>query len=306
MKKNSKINKSLKWIYHNRILFNPLTDDTDLYIKKMFAELQLALLLGQRNQKFLSTDTVYMLNKLVKFSKDIIENPTYYDHLLLDLRFFRVSAVPVIYYLTSNSNNILETLIKSSYQKAYNITPELLPYRLLDTEHTISLTKRYTGTTIRKKIEEDTFKTILTSDYDIINWGTNEEYALTHSIFYATDFGKYELSKELKEKAVRNLPILSATKMIVGDYDLLGEYIINMCNLNVLKDFRDKVYDILIQQQTEGGYFIGPIRKNNSKLDENVADSTLRNRNIVRNNYHTTLVAIMASICMERSNYNDK
>ena len=58
------LDKALKWIYDNRDFFNPLLDDTDLNIKKMFAELQLALLLGQRHHKFLATSTVNILNKL--------------------------------------------------------------------------------------------------------------------------------------------------------------------------------------------------------------------------------------------------
>lgn len=300
------LNKALKWVYDNRDFFNPLFDDTDLYIKKMFAELQLALLLGHRSKRVLAMDTIDILNKLSAFSEKIIEDPIYYDHLLLDLRFYRVSAVPIIYYLTYNSNPILEELIRSSYIKAYEITPELLPYRLLDIEHTISYTKRYTGTSIREKMNLDAFKTILTSSYDILAWGTGEEYALTHSIFYATDFGKYNLPPELREKAIRNLPILSSIKLLNRDFDLLGEYIINMCNLNALKDYREKIYSILMQQQTKEGYFIGPVRKNNDKLNENIKERYLRDRNIVRNNYHTTLVAIMASICIEKGKYDEK
>ena len=299
------LDKALKWIYDNRDFFNPLLDDTDLNIKKMFAELQLALLLGQRHHKFLATSTVNILNKLFGFSKTIIENPAYYEHLLLDLRFYRVSAAPIIYYLTYNNNSILEELVKNSHEKAYNITPELLPYRLLDIEFTISQTKRYTGTNIRAKMEQSVFKAILASSYDVLNWGVSEEYAFTHSIFYATDFGSYNLPNELREKAIRNLPVLSSIKLLVKDFDLLGEYIINMCNLNALKNYREEVYSILMQQQTEGGYIIGPFRKNNDKLDEKVDNKELRNKNIVRNNYHTTLVAIMASICIERGKCNE-
>lgn len=269
------LNKALKWIYDNKDFFNPLSDDTDLHIKKMFAELQLALLLGHRHKNILKADSITLLDELSAFSKMIIENPTYYEHLLLDLRCFRVSAASVIYYLNYNSHPVLEYLIKVSYKKAYNITPELLPYRLLDTEHTISLTKRYTGTNIRQKINRDVFNTILASNYDVLNWGTGEEYALTHSIFYATDFGKYNLAQELREKAIRNLPILSSKKLIVRDFDLLGEYIINMCNLNALKSYREEIYGILMQQQTKEGCIVGPTRKNNKKLDENVNDLKL-------------------------------
>lgn len=78
-----------------------------------------------------------------------------------------------------------------------------------------------------------------------------------------------------------------------------------MCNLNALKSYREEIYGILMQQQTKEGCIVGPTRKNNKKLDENVNDLKLRKKNIVRNNYHTTLVAIMASICIERGKHNE-
>lgn len=300
------LNKALTWVYDNRKYFDPLSDDTDTHIKKMFAELQLALILGKRNQQFLASNTICILDKLIDFSTNIIENPSYYNQILLNLKLFRVSAAPVIYYLTLKSNPILEEIIRNSYKKAYDITPELLPYRLLDVEHMISLTKRYTGVNIREKICKDVFKTILTSNYDILYWGINEEYALTHSIFYATDFGKYKLPQKLKQKISRNIRVLAANKLVVNDFDLLGEYIINMCNLNIFKDFRNKAYDILMHQQNDDGYIIAPFRKNNDKLDENTSNCKLRNRNIVRNNYHTTLVAVMASFCIKKDKQNEK
>lgn len=290
------IRKAISWINMNRLFFNPLTNPHDLYAKKMFGELQLMLLVGQRCKRHLSEDVVALLEELKDFSEAIINAPEYYEQIYLDLRNFRVTATSIIYFLCYNNNPLLEEVVRRNYKRAFYVSPELLPYRLLDLEHTVSLTKRYTGVLMQDKINSDVYKTILSSSYDIINWGIEEEYAFTHSIFYATDFGRYSLPVDLLEKVKTNIAVLASMKILDEDYDLLGEYIINMCNLNILTEFREFAYDVLVKQQTADGFFRGPFRKGMNKLNESVEDELVKNKNIVRNNYHTTLVAIMAAV----------
>lgn len=293
------IDKALSWICESKDFFNPLTDSTDMYAKKMFAELQLVLLIGKRNEEYLMPETIALMEKLETFSERIILSPEYYEQIGLNLRGFRMFAIPAIYYLAFKRNAKIEKMIERIYMQAFRISPEHLPYRLLDIEHSISLSERYTGTKIGRKIKEDVYATILNSHFDIINWDVEEEYALTHSIFYATDFGRNEIPDDLRNKAIKNIPVLCCQKVIEDDCDLLGEYIINMCNLKALREFRKEMYQILAGKQTPMGYFMGPRRKGTCKLDETVPDVLDRERNIVRNNYHTTLVVIMASILIK-------
>lgn len=293
------IDKALSWIYENMQFFNPLADLADMYRQKMFAELQLVLLISNRNKQFLVESSKSLLGKLESFSEEIILSSGYYEQICLNLRNFRLFAVPVIYYLCFNKNKRIERLINRVYMQAFSISPEYIPYRLLDIEHSISLSERYTGTKIAAKMQKDVYATILNSHYDIINWGIEEEYALTHSIFYITDFGNKQLPDDLKCNAVQNIPILCYQKVIEEDLDLLGEYVMNLCNLNVLPQFRLDMYKYIAEKQTQQGYFIGPRRKGMNKLNESVSDLFIRKRNVVRNNYHTTLVAIMASILIK-------
>jgi hypothetical protein len=294
---NKNINSAIEWVHQNIDLFNPLNDINDKYTIKMFSELQLALLVIEREQEYLNEDSIKNVNKIISLSEQIILDPRYYEQVQLHPEAFRMYGASIIYYLSYRKNKILESIIQKTYEIAYDITPEILPYRKMDYEHCLSLADLYI---VRPKqhfmsMAKLAENSVLNSSLDLLHFTILEEYSLTHAIFYLSDLGNKYVSIDICKKVENSISVLAMKNILNNDLDLLGEYIMSLCCIH------SKLYttlDYLLQQfllcQSSEGSFLGPERNGKKIPNENNLDEPTKRKNQVRYNYHTTLVAIMA------------
>jgi hypothetical protein len=149
-------------------------------------------------------------------------------------------------------------------------------------------------------MDELSKNSILRSALDILNFDIIDEYYLTHALFFLSDFGELTISDNIIDdnKIQNTLLTLAAKNILSHDMDLLSEYIINLCNLNVRHDLCNLALHILIKSQYGDGAFPCPERKKKIKVAGDTKAS------VVRNNYHVTLVAIIAMIFMLKLNHD--
>jgi hypothetical protein len=286
------LKKSLKWISDNLEYFNPLSKINDMDIinvNKPYVELHLMLWIAYRNKDFISEENLHVIEKIGKFAQNILLSPSYYEQILIKPENIRINGATMMFYLNYNSNKILEDILKRVYPIAIKISPELTPFRKMDLEFSLQLVDKILDRNEVKNMSSLAENTILGTDIDLVNYIIDDEYALTHSIFYLTDFGEKSISHKKRDIIEHSILTLCVKNMLVGDMDLLGEYIINILNLNIETNICKIAFMELLNSQNKDGYFPGPERGGKHKVKNN-------SKNLFRINYHTTLVAIMAII----------
>lgn len=304
-----KVFEATNWIKEYSLFFNPLTKTGKdrLFVNKMFAELQLTLMIAYRNRDILPKSINKIFEELLLFSGNIITSPCYYESIQYKPNDFRAIGGSIIFFLESTGEPKLETLINQTYNTALNITPEVIPYRKMDLEYCLFLASRYIdrskcGIERLQKLAESS---ILSSNFDLVNFTVYEEYALTHALFYLSDLGNLPISKRNIESITSALLTLTCKNILKNDMDLLGEYLINLSNLKIDHSIRNLGYKILLENQQKDGCFLAPIRKE-VKTAYKPIDKDLDSKGYVRLNYHTTLVAIMALIYEIKNQHADK
>jgi hypothetical protein len=292
MKCENALKTSLKWINDNLEYFNPLSKMNDLdiiNINKPYVELYLMLWVANRNKEFISEKSLHVIEKINKFAQNILVSPSYYEQILIKPENLRINGAAMMFYLNYNRNKTLEDILKKVYPIAIKISPELPPFRKMDLEFSLQLVDKILDRNEIKDMSLLAENTILGTDIDLINYTIDDEYALTHIIFYLTNFGEKSISHKKQGIIEHSILTLCAKNMLIGDMDLLGEYIINILNLNIETNICKIAFTELLKSQNRDGYFPGPERGRKHNAKNNSKD-------LFKINYHTTLVAIMAII----------
>jgi len=134
-------------------------------------------------------------------------------------------------------------------------------------------------------------------------WTINNDfaYSMTHEIFYATDFGKYNsLPTQLIEYIKFWLPAWMEIYANVPDWDIFAELIMVGECIDSTYDSHTSV-EMLVKAQHENGLFPSPSGGGGSLIRRQ--DSQERVNFLT--NYHTTFVSLMALI-MYRNNMKTK
>lgn len=299
-KPEQSIKKALKWMQLNIDYFNPIEDIESMMPNKVFIELHLMFFIAYRNKDIVPKDCMSIIEEINRHTEKILLNPRYYEQLLLKPQNFRINGFAMIFYLTYCSNPILEETLKRVYPTYSNISSELIPYRKMDLEYCLQLADRYLGRNEyeKKDLSKIAKDSILNTNFDLLNYTYDEEYAITHSLFYLSDFGEKTIEEENIRQISHYLLTMCFNSILTEDMDILGEYIMNICNLNINSEICSIAFSELLKSQQEDGSFPGPNRKgfeNLGKPDKNKNMSQLNKEYFMRN-YHTTLVAVMASI----------
>jgi hypothetical protein len=198
---NNHLAKVIHWVLKNKEYFNPLKGPNNSLRIKMFAELQLTLLILNRYKCILSDNSVKEVETLAEYSCKILNSPRYYEQILAHPEYFRLYGASAIYYLDYGHSNILiESLKKVSVFTKYNEC-ELQNYSKMDLEHLLAMTGKYINNNENNGCRKFLQTSILNSNLDVAFFSRLDEYSFTHSIFYLTDFGlNRNISKELYTK----------------------------------------------------------------------------------------------------------
>jgi len=114
----------------------------------------------------------------------------------------------------------------------------------------------------------------------------HDEYAITHTVFYVTDFGRREWPDSLasKEQVSAVLDILSARAERENNLDLIGEYALSRQMLGIRDGRFFREIDLLLRSGSDG-YWSGP-----ADLAEALRDVTCAEERAFFEHYHTTIV----------------
>lgn len=125
------------------------------------------------------------------------------------------------------------------------------------------------------------------------NLTSSDGYALTHNIFYLTDFGRNpeNINPELLKDIICTLKRLSAVAISENNMDLLAEYILCFGYLNSIDEDTIEFSDHLRAQQRPEGYWEGPVQMT-AELERLAVPPQLYS---FYSNYHTTLLGWQAA-----------
>jgi hypothetical protein len=160
-----------------------------------------------------------------------------------------------------------------------------------DTEHWNHLGVMYSyGALGLRNFAPDSFCARFTAK-QIEPWTINDGgmYAITHEVFYLTDFGAIPRAMTNEWAYIRMwLPVWMRTYQKSQNYDVLSELIMVAKCLNLVVD--DHVVASLLEGCQANGSFLGPHGAGRQLIDERANAE----RNGFYKNYHTTLVGAMA------------
>jgi hypothetical protein len=124
---------------------------------------------------------------------------------------------------------------------------------------------------------------------NIHSFSNSDDYALTHTIFYLTDFGKIEWNEHIlsKKKLCFLLNVLCEQAKLINDIDIFGEYILCKQYLNFpFKEIEVDIAELLKMQNREFGFWQGPTDLKKVLSKEGFEESAL----CFFENYHTSIV----------------
>lgn len=287
---NVHLEKAIHWIYCNRNFFSPLKGKNMPIRVKMFAELQLALLIIDK--KLLNNSAAKEFDILCDFSENILNSPEYYEYILAFPDCFRLYGSSAIYYLSHRHSEILINVINKAIPFIKYNECEMEHYSKMDLEHLIMMANKNTNHNILNELYKGS---ILDSNLDLAFFSRIEEYKLTHSIFYYTDFGKNEnIPSGVFDKLEHALLTMGYRSYLKNDMDLLGEYIMCLCFLHSKNNFLDTLFNKYISNQKHDGSFSGPQAPDLIKYSQGIKGLFNHHKKIILDNYHVTFVSVMA------------
>lgn len=287
---NTYLEKAIHWIYCNRAYFSPLKGKNMPIRVKMFAELQLALLIIDRN--LLNTTAAKEFDTLCDFSEKILTSPAYYELILAFPDCFRLYGSSAIYYLSHRHNKILNDVINQALPFIKYNESEMESYSKMDLEHLIMMAIKDNNHSLFDELYKES---ILNSSLDLAFFSRIEEYKLTHSIFYYTDFGKNKnIPLDVFYKLEHSLLTMGYRSYLKNDMDLLGEYIMCLCFLHSKNDFLNILFNKYISKQKKNGSFSGPQAPDLIKYSQGFKGLFNHHKKVILDDYHVTFVSVMA------------
>lgn len=298
---NSTIVKSMDWIAGNWNYFNPLNKDPfPAKIKnKSFAELTLVILLGLKYKTSIPEQVTEVLEKLNEKVLEVIKNPLFYEDFFINPGQFKPLDVALILCSLVNPDDLL---LKKILQKAYDrglFTPVVTSiFRVFESDYLLALCGL-------KEFPDEAktavaLQTVLGGEFlNIVSMNRPEEYEFTHILFYLSDWGKDDISNFISEDRLQlvkeALVLLTGKNLLLKNNDLLSEYIMNMCDLNMDHAVLDLAYAQLMESQREDGVFAAAAYTYQSKLGADIFKGMDNCKTDLILHYHTTFVGLMAS-----------
>jgi len=195
----------------------------------------------------------------------------------------------------------LEELI----QDGYGIAVERFPFVKLNLVHSISTAGFSLGGLSAEAIYRDSLLAAHANPYFVT---THDAYSITHVLFFLTDFARVLPScfSEADRAYFRSaLPRLLEYYLRRQNWDLTSELIVSLKAAGA--DDSPTYYNawlLLLASQNEDGSFSGPVGDtldptgdfNETDPRESGCSSTVREWNYFYENYHTTLVALLACL----------
>jgi hypothetical protein len=190
--------------------------------------------------------------------------------------------------------NVLDGSSYDSVQKLcrilFEMGPERVPFRQLDLLYGL----RNLGFNVDQSLQRGVLSTgCLMSLHRVRNIQANDAYALTHNIFYLTDFGRQamDLEPSIVEESKLALKRLAYIAVAEDNMDLLSEYVLCFGYLNAVNHDVIAFSDEIRSRKQVGSYWHGPVRMEGALGRLHIPPALYS----FYSNYHTTLLAWQAT-----------
>lgn len=288
--------RALAWIDHHLEAFNPLTSERDssaltIYQTKALGELALLCMLSARHTRGKPEPTIERFLRFIhaiwqrpQFQEKIYRQPTYFYLYLMLYVVLRQS-----HFIDDSAQEMIQRAIDQGYVTAVETTP----MRLLDRRHMLDA-GQFQHTL--PSYEELYAQTLLAQASPPFYYTDTDAYAITHTLFYLTDFGKRStpaLSGEHRSTVHWLIETLLGLYLYRKHWDLVGELLLDCYCLHRYPDILVPIaWEAVWRAQLPDGSIPGP-RFSAPRLEQ--MDDEQGKQYCFEQNYHTTLVHAITS-----------
>lgn len=283
--------RAARWLADRATHLDPAlaAADTALFSRKALVEV--ALLVGLRARLGGPLDATY--TRLLDVLVDVAARPSYRELVRRDRRALLLYAgTYAALRLCGREDEDLRHALVATVDGRYATSFERVPYRHLDLLHTLELAGI---DSTAPDYEQVLPMTLLTADPNVWELSVSDHYAITHAIFYVTDFGQREVAWPAGTTTAGVTDLLLGCLAVARareDADLVGELLMCLtCVRAPLTGFEEAARSWLRSWQEPDGRLEGPPGVIPRRLTEADADwgswATA---------YHTTIVGALEDL----------
>lgn len=284
--------KALKWLCENLSNFDLSLEP---YQKRYLAIKSLSELIGLASLYKRKFKTIYNkhVEEIISFTVNTLEHANYEDRLIRRPELWTLYAgLYESLYRCGVQLKGLKIALQATIDQGYITATERLPYSMVELSYMIH---RIDSRNTSFGFDLSYCRTLFYKNPPVLFMQAADVYALTHAIFYLTDFGYKKINKLTQRKMLEihwTIAILIGLYLRVRDWDLLGELLICCYCLNWFPyPFYENARNNLLNVQRSDGTIP---HIDNGKSDKN--DSEESNKDYFEQNYHSTLVTAMLCI----------
>jgi len=279
--------RALGWVERYFELFNPVAHGDArraMYVIKAAAELSLVCSLAAGDDRY--------RNLAQRIFATIFSDDRVQRYLLDNL-----GGVPAIGFYASMrqcglDDSRFRARLEQRLQRGHGEATERTPTAELDYAHSLILAGFETQASV-----PELFRWTLLSRHPPLHPLTNDDvYALTHAMFFATDFGRVEdppfFTTADRSYIAAAFPRLLAYYVWRQNWDLAAELLLSIDYTDVRScDVFAEEWRLLIAAQNDDGSYDGPL---DGVILEKPDTPDAEEWTAFRNNYHTTLAVLLA------------
>jgi hypothetical protein len=287
-------NNAFNWIDQNIELFNPLKYENEsntlgLYQTKALGELGLLCMLYHRCSKGVLEPKV---EHFLLFIYEIWQRPEYQERIVRRPEFFQIyTMIYVVLQRCAIINDSSKEIIQRTLDQGYVTATETTAMRLLDRRHLLDCGKFQHNLPSYEELYKNT---LLAKTPPVIYLTDTDVYAITHTLFYLTDFGRCSMIKldgEHLAKVCWIIETLLGLYLRRKHWDLVGELLLTCQCLHWYPEIIfEMAWEALLEAQLADGSIPGP-RFSVEQLSS--MDSVQKISYCFEQNYHTTIVNAM-------------
>ncbi|MEU1624949.1 hypothetical protein ABZ746_06305 [Streptomyces sp. NPDC020096] len=284
--------RAVSWLAAHRTRFDPETADQAGVLFARKALVEVALLVGLRARMDPAPfDRRYQ--QLLDLVTTVARRPSYRELVARDEPALLLYAgTYAALRLCGHRDVEFRQLIEQSVAGRYAACFERIPYRQLDLLHTLELSGVDHGMT---RVDAVLPFTLLCADPSVVKLRDRDIYAITHTVFYATDFGlrapRWPTGFK-KDRAVELLEALSVLSRQRENADLVAELLCSLMCLGIRGSSEvERAWQFLAGVQEPDGRVAGP----DGIVHPELASTEEEYRNWATG-YHTTIVTALAGL----------
>ncbi|MCP3964259.1 MAG: hypothetical protein GY719_41045 [bacterium] len=281
--------RAMAWVLKDLSLFNPLCESSPK--KAMFkikAATELAMACAARRALTLELDSSASLAARYLW-EEVFSQPALQDFLLADPG--KLAALDL--YAALRACGYEDPVYRARLAETldYRRAVERAPFRTMDLIYSLRRAELPCGGVDLGGLYGET---VLGKRPDVYHVTTMDAYAMTHTIFFVTDFGTTSpsiFSRADREYFETQLPRIAEYFLRKGDWDLTAELLWVLCSLRLerLPVYEQGWWELLRVQNADGSF------PPSMSDDGEVKDEFDRN-------YHTTLAVLLAhDACLSRT-----